>query len=402
MPIFTYIAVDAACREVRGHIAADTPRQARDRLRGQGLTIQRIATRESRLALGAIRCWVQRRHRGEVTELLGELATLLSVGMPIVEALDTVTARFRGGMRAALLDLRERLVSGGSLAGAMSQHPGLFDPVCLSIVEVGERAGTLDASLAQLAEFRSRAEQTRGRLVAALIYPVIVLLTGVGVGIFLMTYVVPSLLTVLEDAGKPLPTATRIVKTASDGLLGGWWLMLTGILGVAGLYGFWVRTDRGRLIRDRTVLRVPVFGRLLMLVELSRITNVLETLLRNGVELATGFDIAARGTRNVILAGALRETIVSIERGAGAAEALQSTSVFDPSVTAVFRVGVESGRLEEVLAKLTADCERRVSIATRRLAAILEPMLILLLAVLIGFVAFATILPILEAGDVLG
>src|SRR4051812_46330148 len=214
MAVFTYKATDALTGETGGTIAADTPRQARDLLRDRGLVIRELSNvRERPPRARAAFARVGRHH---VTLFLSELSTLLSVGVPLLESLDTLAQQHTGSFRTSLILLRDRVAAGTSLASAMQEQPRLFDELAISITEVGEDAGTLDSSLSRLAEFRTRAEQLRGRLTNALIYPLIVGIVASAASISLMTFVVPRILEPLIEQGLPLPLPTRIVKTISD------------------------------------------------------------------------------------------------------------------------------------------------------------------------------------------
>ena len=214
MALFTYTGytADGDGALLRGAIAADSPRQARDRLREQGLLIHDMAEQKAGKTSGTLRRYFSGRQAGKVTGFLQELATLLGAGIPLMEALDTISRQHTGRFQRSLFLLRDHVASGGSLAEAMTREPGLFDELCRNIVEVGENAGTLETSLASLIDFRRRSAGQKNRVLSALLYPCIVLCVAVGVSLFLMTYVVPRLLEALLDSGKPLPFATVVIK----------------------------------------------------------------------------------------------------------------------------------------------------------------------------------------------
>ena len=241
---------------IDGTLVADTPRQARDQLRQRGLTVHDIAAhKEQGARRWAARFSWRRPRANQVVSFVRELSTLLGVGMPLLEAIDTISRQQRGAFREVLLVLRDRIASGASLAEAMAEQStcrdtfgatkntsggGVFDAITVNMVEVGENAGTLETVLEELAAFKERSAQLKGKLGGALLYPLIVLATGIGVSIFLMTYVVPGLLGSLIEAGKPLPLITQVVKAISDTLLTKWWLLLlvagAVIAGCAALY----------------------------------------------------------------------------------------------------------------------------------------------------------------------
>lgn len=401
MAVFAYKAIEADHRSsVNGTIAADTPRAARDLLRAKGLTLQEL--RSQRVVQPAT-LWRPRRsrHAAKVYAFIRELATLLSVGTPLLEAIDTITGQHRGGFRASLLMLRDRVAGGVSLAEAMREQPNVFDDMCVHLTEVGENSGTLDVVLDRLAEFKERSSQFKSKLATALVYPAIVLCLGIGVSIFLMTFVVPQLLENLVAAGKPLPLTTRLVKSASDFLVQRWWLLILMIGGVMGLISLTLRTQAGRYAWHRLQLRIPVVGDMVRKQAVLHMAVVLSTLLKSDVVFLVAIQIVKKSTSNLAMKNALSRFETAVGAGADIAKAMEGTNVFPPVVIQVFSIGQQSGRLEEMLDKLAADYDRQLSTAAARLTAVLEPVLILFLAGIVGLIAFATILPILEASNVL-
>jgi type II secretory pathway component PulF len=399
--VYAYNAVDLDASSVRGTVIADTPRQARDNLRARGLTVQEVKPVEPPRELS----WWQRQFSGRYSAksvaFARELATLLSVGMPLLEAIDTIAKQHKGGFKSALLILRDRVSEGQSLAEAMKQQPLIFEELFVHIAEVGENSGNLEVVLEQLAEFKDRSLQFKNRITSALLYPLIVLATGVGVGLFLMSFVVPKLLAPLLDSGKELPGVTKWVKGASDLLVERWWLLLA----IAGVVVFGLsallRTHRGRWAWHKLHLQLPGVGELTRKQALVRMAVIIATLMRSGIVFLRAIEIAQRSTGNLVLRDALAKCQTAVQGGQDIAKALEATNAFPALVVQIFSVGQQAGRLEEMLDRLAVDYDRQVATAAQRFTAVLEPLLILVLAVIVGFIAFATILPILEAGNVL-
>jgi type II secretory pathway component PulF len=404
MAVYAYIASASAegrAAAVHGTIVADSPREARDRLRAQGFSIRDLAEQTPDRRRGWAARYLAGLKAGNVTELLQEMATLTAAGIPLIETLDVITRQHTGRFRRAILLLRDHVAAGGSLAEAMGLQPALFDPLCLSIVEVGENAGTLDACLARLVEFRRRSAGLKNRVASTLMYPAIVLAVGVAVSLFLMTYVLPNLLSVLRDSGRELPTATLVIEALSHFLIGWWWAILAVAAGLAAATGAFLRTETGRMRWHRAQLKVPVLGDLVRKQAVARLAMVLATLLRSGLVFVRSVQIAQRTVHNRVLREALAACERAVFAGRDIAAALERTQAFPPLVIQVFAVGQASGRLEAMLENLAADYDTQVDIAASRLTALLEPIMTVLLAIVVGFIAFATILPILEAGDVL-
>lgn len=401
MAVFVYRATDLSATLVRGTIVADTARQARDELRDRGLTIHDILS-ESRSRRNS---WslLQRpaRSRTKVSSAVRELATLLGAGIPLLEALDTLSGQYKGSFRTSLLTLRERVAAGSGLAEAMREQPTVYDTLCVQMVEVGENSGTLDTVLEQVAGFSERAMQFKDRVTSALLYPAIVLLMSLGVGMFLMTVVVPMLLDNLLDAGRPLPWPTRILRGLSDGVrVHGWWMGLA-VLTLIGVVVAALRTERGQLVWHRLLLRLPLVGGMAQKQEIARIALIVSTLMKSGIVFLQAIETAARTTKNRVIGRALLSGRDAVMAGRDIGEALAPTGAFPPMVIQIFTVGQQSGKLEEMLDRLSEAYERQVNSLATRLAAVLEPILIVFLSVFVGFILFATILPILEAGNVL-
>jgi type II secretory pathway component PulF len=281
----------------------------------------------------------------------------------------------------------------------MSEQPRVFDELCVNITEVGEDAGTLDASLDRLADFRERSEQLRGKIGTALIYPAIVSTVAIFASIFLMTFVVPKILQPLLEQGLPLPFPTRVVKGASDFVLGWWWALLIGAAVIMGAFALSKKTETGRRRWHSLLLRLPLLGDLVRKQAIVHICVVLSTLLRSGVVFVRALQISQRTTGNLVLRDALRKCEVAVSAGGDIGAALEETHAFPPLVIQIFALGQQSGRLEEMLERLANDYEKQVSSAAQRLTAVLEPALIIVLALFVLFIVMATVLPILEAGN---
>jgi len=402
MAVFTYKAIaTGAADDVSGTIAADTPRHARDLLREQGLIVRDLADYKSGQSRSrSFRPARPRRGARQLTTtFIRELATLLGVGAPLLESLETIARQHAGRFQSSIILLRDRVAAGASLAAAMREQPRVFDDLCVNITEVGEDAGTLDASLERLAEFRERTDQLRNRVGTALIYPAIVSTLAVFSSVFLMTFVVPKILQPLIEQDLPLPLPTRIVKAASDFALDWWWVLvlIVGAIGVT--VASILRTRGGRRALDRTVLRLPLLGDLVRKQAIVRIAVVLSTLLKSGIVFVRALQIAQRSTGNQILRDALNRCEIAITAGGDIGDAMEQTAAFPPMVVQVFALGQQSGRLEEMLDRLAAAYEQQVNTAAQRLAAILEPALIVALALFVLFIVLATVLPILEVGN---
>ncbi len=398
MAVYSYRAFDATHQLVRGTISGDTAWEARQRLRERGLLVQEISAHRSR-GVGWLRRLGRKRHRVAWAEATRELATLLAVDVPLLEALDTLVLQHSGRFQAILLELRDRVAAGSSLAEAMRVQSDVFDSLSVCMVEVGERGGHLDDVLDRLADFKEKSLELKDRVLSALLYPGIVLSISMLVSLFLMTFVVPLLLENLSKTGRPLPWPTRVLKGASDLLAhhGVTMLILAGIL--FALLLVFLRSLSGQRWKCRVLLRLPIIGSLVRKQEIARISFVISTLMRSGVVFLEALHLASQTTNNILMRESLAECDRLVGAGRDIGAALASSGFFPQLVVHVFTVGQRSGRLEEMLERLAVGYERQVSSSAGRLAAALEPVLILFLSIFVGFILFATMLPILEAGN---
>ena len=396
MPVFHYQATDKQGVSSNGTIRSETPRAARDLLRGQGLQVSSLSEAGSQTNSR----WLTP-SKATIAQSLSDLAVLLGVGVPLDESLHTLAQQSRGTLKSIWQRVLDDVASGRSLADAMRDQESVFDPLTIAMVQVGENAGNLDEILSQLGRFQQRSASQKGKVINAILYPGIILLVAGAVTLFLMTNVLPSLLENLMDLGKQLPWPTRVLQAVSS-FLTGYWPWLVGAIGTLTAGFLIVRSsEAGRRALHHLWLRLPVIGPLIVKQEISRVSLVLSVLLRSGMEFVRAMELSEASTSNVVVRQALTDCRMATQRGRDISEALQGQQWMPPVVVQVFAMGQASGRLEELLDKLANDYDQQVETMVTRLSGLIEPILIVVLSIVIGFVVFATFLPILEAGNVL-
>lgn len=404
MATFAYRALDPQGKRKRGTVTAASGRHARDQLRERGLRVELVRERaRGQKAKDTTTSKPNRstRYRSQLTTTIREFATLLQAGVPMLDAIDSVLEQSRRGFRDAMLSVRDQVASGSGLAEAMATEPGVFDDMTIGMIRVGEAAGNLDEVCEQVAEFRERSGELRDRVVSALLYPAIVMMVSIGVTVFLMTVVVPMLLQNLIEIGRPLPLPTQILKWLSDALLiHGHWVLL-GVSAMFMMAIAFLRTPSGRNRVDKWMLATPILGTLIQKQSLSRMSLVVSSLLRSGVELVDALEIAEKSSTNGLLKTALSEMRNDLQAGHDLREATAKHRIFSHSIAQVFSLGQQSGQLDTMLHRLGNDYDRQAGMLANRITTIVEPVLILVLSVVVGFILFATVLPILEAGNVL-
>jgi type II secretory pathway component PulF len=269
------------------------------------------------------------------------------------------------------------------------------------MVTVGEQSGALQSVLLQAAEYREQRDKLKDRVFSAMLYPAMVFVLSVFVTIFLMTVVAPTLIGSLEEMQRELPWPTRVLKFLSDLLLqyGIFLLTAVSVFAIAGIA--FVRSQSGRKVWDRTLLKVPILRALIVKQDCSRLCMVTATLVKSGVDLVRALEIAQRAVKNTIIAEIVGEARKRIAAGVELGSALGGGGILPPALIQVFSLGQHTGQLEELLFQIAADYNHHVNTLAERLTTIMEPVLIIGLSIIVGFILMATLLPILETGNAL-
>ncbi len=397
MPVFAYTASDLTDRLLTGTLTADTPAQGRETLRERGLRILVFQPAAMRSVRTAFRIPLRLRRHDQVAEIARYLSMLLRAGVPLAETLEVVARQGDRRMAALLKDVRERVVGGSSFADALGEHKEWFDAMFVSAVRMGELSGHLEEALSDLAE-HLRAQQTlRSQLTTALTYPLILVCVGLSVVLFLMSYVVPQLLTVLVASGRPLPASTMLLKRFSDLLVGYWPMLLILGVALASVVGVVFRDQRVRRTAERLQLRLPLFGTLRQKSLVAQFAQQMNLLLRTGVPFVEAVRCVQAETKNLLLAEELTAMAQAVDSGSDIAPTMAKSRIFPPVVAHLVAVGQDSGELTAMLSELKTRYDTEVRLAMGKFTAALEPLLIVLLAGGVGFVVFACLMPILEA-----
>lgn len=402
MPVYTYKAYNTSGQVKSGIEDADSARDARLRLRRKGLHVTDIEELESSGGKQQSQ-WAQRRMRRltsrELPQITRQLATLLKSGIPLNDGLKALVEQVESRhLEIVFRDVRERINAGSSFAEALEQHPGVFPRLYISMVRSGEAAGNNDVVLGRLAEFMLRQAAMKNKVLSALMYPIIMLVVGAVVVSVLMIKVVPQLIELVEDRNAELPTPTLILKTMTDFLQEYWPLLVVGSVASYLLFGAFRRSPRGKLITDRALLGMPIFGNLFRKQAISRFAVTLSTLLKTGVPILDSIKIVREVIGNAVMQNVLDDLHTAILKGADIATPLKKSGVFPPAVGYMIAVGEQAGELEEILDSLAEAYELEVDIATDRMTAALEPIMIIFMAGMVAFIVMAIVLPMLELG----
>lgn len=409
MPVFEYTALDRSGKSSNGIIDADSPVAARQKLRGSGMFPVEVkesasASAPTGLSSGPVSVsgLFKRVKPGEVSVMTRQLSILLAAGVPLVGALDALLSQIVNPLlKKNLAQIKESVNEGNSLAFAISQHPKLFSNIYVNMVRAGEASGSLDVVLARLAEYGERQETLRGRFKAALAYPVFMCLIGSLVLFFLITFIVPNITQVFSEMHHTLPLPTVALICLSSFLKSFWWAVVLAGVGAVIAVKQLIKTSRGRYVRDKIKLKIPVLGNVNQKIALARFARTLGTLLESGVPLLTALDIVRNIVNNILIAEDIDNATEEIESGKSLAMPLRRSQWFPPIAVQMISVGEQSGELEAMLQKIADTYEKDVESQIMAMTSLLEPVMILTMGLVVGFIVISILLPIFEMNQMI-
>jgi general secretion pathway protein F len=411
MPLFRYRAVSPSGEVAVGELDAANEGEIVGRLRDQGLMPVQIAHASGAASAAVAAPGAARGMRRSLFEsktvtrdqLLAftrELATLLTAGLPLDRALELLIGLAQTPVTGALLQgLRDDVRGGKSLSQALDARRDVFTRFYVNIVRAGEAGGALGVVLQRLADTMERNRELRESVKSALIYPAILIGVAVVSVALLLVWVVPQFETTFAQAGRALPLPTLVVVTAGKFMRGWWWAVLGSAVVAVAWFRRRGRDPAVRLARDRRLLSAPLLGDLIAKLETARFGRMLATLLGNGVTLLSGLAIVKETMTNTVMAGALDGVIAKLREGKGFGRPLADTGLYPKLASQMILVGEESGRLEPMLGRVAEIYDREVQMAIKRFLAVLEPALILGLAVLIGGIVFSILLGVMGMSE---
>lgn len=401
MPVYKYKAIDGNGKSIQGVIDAESPKNATEKLKRQGVYLSSLnEAKESKARsfnpFKGIKI-------SELAVTTRQFSTLISAGLPLeasLTALSEQTEDTRLGQ--VLAEVRERVSEGSSLASALGEHKNVFSDLYINIVRAGEASGTLDIVLLRLADFLETQAALTSRVRGALIYPMFMFFIGGGVLFFTMTYVIPRIAKIFEESSSSLPFMTLILIKISD-FLNNYilFILLFIIILVFAAFRF-NKTEKGQMFFDRLMLKVPVFGRLTSMVVISRFTRTLGTLLSSGIPLLDALEIGEAVMGNKVYGKTLQEVRVNVREGASLAQPLKESGVFPPLVTRMIAVGEQTGEMEAMLSKVADIYDQQVETMVSTLTSLLEPVMIVIIGAVMAFIVFAVLLPIFNLTSTIG
>ena len=411
MPVYAYKGIGPGGKTVSGVRDADSPKALRQLMRKDGVVLTEFDVSKGgkkvqsagKGALGRdvnFGEMIGRVRRNEVAAFTRQLATLLRAGIPLAESLGALFEQIENPKLHAIVgEVRTAVNEGSSLADSLAKHPAVFDDLFVSMVRAGEVAGNLDEVLGRLAEFMESSARLRSKVQGAMIYPFLMIGVGVVIMGILMVAVIPKITVIFEQQDMALPWNTELLIFLSDLILGYWWLL--GVLTVAGFVAFrkWSRSPTGKPRWHGMILKMPLFGSLLRQVSVARFTRTMSTMLSAGVPMLRALETSKDILGNVVLMDVIDRARTAVSEGESLAVTLRRSGQFPPAVTHMIAVGERAGELETMLLRVSDAFDAEVDMKLGRLTALLEPLMLIVMAVGVGFVIFSIMMPIMDMGS---
>jgi len=394
MKRFSYKAKDYKGKVFSGIIEAGEEKQARSLLRERGLvcfSLNPIRQDFFREILGKI---FNRITLADLATFTRQLSTMITAGLTINEALTILKTQSSSSLAPVVDDILRAVEGGSSLAEALSRHPKVFNRVYVSLVKAGEAAGVLDEILARLAENLEKQREFQGKVKGAMIYPAIIILGMIVVSTIMMVFVIPKLLSLYQEFQAQLPTPTKILIGISNFMVSFWWVILFIVLGGVYFFRGFSKTPVGRRQIDRFIFSLPIFGNLRNQIVMTEMTRTLGLLVSAGISIIDALNIVSEGVGNSVIEDELKEAAKKVEKGLPLANAIAVYEEFPPIVFQMISVGEETGKLDEVLGKLSRYFESESEQLVKGLTTAIEPLIMIVLGLGVGFLIIAVILPI--------
>jgi len=407
MPVYEYTAFDQTGKSLKGIIDADNSVAARQKLRVSGIfpvEVKETSSRPKDLTPvpATVSTLFKRIKSGEISVTTRQLSILLGAGVTLVSSLEALISQITNPLlKKIMAQIKESVNEGNSLAFSLSQHPKVFSEVYINMVKAGEASGSLDLVLDRLAEFSEHQQALRNRFRAALAYPAFMFVIGTLILFFLITFIVPNITKIFSDMHQTLPLPTIMLIGASQFLKSFWWLVLMILAGVIILAKQFKKSPRGKYMWDEMKIRVPILGSINIKMAMARFGRTLGSLLQSGVPLISALEIVRNIVNNAIIADVIDTAMDEIESGKSLATPLRQSRWIPPVAIQMIAVGEQSGELEGMLHKIADIYEGEVESQIMALTTMLEPVMILIMGVFVGFIVISILLPIFEMSQLI-
>lgn len=335
--------------------------------------------------------------RDQFIMFLRQFSTLMRAGVTIVDSVKILSQQSESkALRKTLVEIDEELRKGNSLSNSLAKYPKIFEPLTINLIKAGELSGNIDESLDRLATHYDKAYQTRQKVISAMSYPAVVGVIAIGVVIFLLSSIVPMFADMFEGFGGELPMVTQVVIVASDFVKVYWYILVLVALIFAGVLWMMKRNERGKFILDTFLLRIPIFGKIFKKSALARLTRTLSSLFSSSVPILQAMTMTEKVVGNAVMSKVIIASRDSLERGGSLTEPMKGHWAFPPLIPHMISIGEQTGSLDHMLSKVAEFYEKEVEAETERLKALIEPLMIVVLAALVGTIILAIMMPMFD------
>jgi type IV pilus assembly protein PilC len=398
MPIYKYTAKNENGETLQGKVEAKTKNQAATALMNRKLLVIDIRP-ISEGSWSYLQSKIFGVKQDDLVNFTRQLATMINAGLPLSSALSILQEQSNAAMSSVVTKVLKDVEGGKSLAGALKEHPDIFNRVYIQLVRAGEAGGVLDSVLQRLADTLEKQKDFRAKTKSAMIYPVIVLVAMVVVAFIMMVFVMPQLTQMYQEFEAELPLPTKVLISVSNFMAQFWWVFIGGtIAAVLGLRT-WSKTEQGEKAIDQFILKLPVVGVLRKKLVLTEFSRTLALLITAGVSLLESLDIVSEALDSISFREVISQAKDEVEKGVSLSQALEVHDIFPPILPQMVSVGEETGRIDEILEKLSEYYEKESEYAVKNLTTMMEPMIMIILGVGVGFMAISIIMPIYNLTD---
>tara|TARA_Y100000590_G_scaffold433207_1_gene550012 strand:- start:3983 stop:5203 length:1221 start_codon:yes stop_codon:yes gene_type:complete len=403
-PIYDYKAYTPNGKVKKGIVEADTQKSARQKLKKQHLMVTEMKTRTSSSSSSS-------GSRGfsfgggvgvkDVALMTRQLASLIKANIPLVDALGALVDQIdHPKLKFVLSQVKQEVNEGISLAKSMGKHPRIFDHIFINMVEAGEQSGTLGLVLLRLADLKEAQMRLRSKVIGGMMYPVLMIFVAVSMMLGIFTFVIPKLAKIFESMNKPIPATTQFVMDISDIIVGYWYLLGAGAFLCVFLFKTYIQTKSGRYRWDRIKLKAVLFGPLLRMIAVTRFSSTMSTLLSSGVPIVACLNISKNLVGNVHIANAIETARENITEGQSIADPLKKSGEFPPLVIHMISIGEKTGELPEMLGNVASTYEEQVNTKIETMTGLIEPLMIIMMGGMIGFIVLSIFLPLMELNNI--
>jgi general secretion pathway protein F len=403
MPAFTYKAIDSSGNLHEGVFEAKEEKLVVQNLHLKGYIPIKVESKVEKGSLSREISWqnlFERISNRDILFFTQQLFTLLEAGIPLDKSLEISSQLCeKNKMKRIITQILQSVREGNSLADSLEKFPNIFPKIYINVVRAGEVSGVLETVLMRLYQFLEESQDLKDNIISASIYPIILTIAGSAMVLILLVFVIPQFAVLFSDMGRSLPLPTQILIDLSNALKKNWWFVFIFI--VSGFFfKRYINTKSGRLTWDGFKLKVPLVNRMIQKIEVANFSRTLGTLMNSGVPILKAITIVKETIGNQVMAGSIEKVFLGVRKGSGISKPIEDSKIFPPLATHLIKVGEETGNLENMLIKVAAIYDKEVKSSFKKLVSLLEPVLILFMGLIVGFIVLSMLLAIMSVNEV--